>query len=164
MKILFEALLLFVLIVIFIQDLKYRAIHFLLPIAILLLGVYDLYIKNIDIGLIGYNGLFLLVTFLGLYMYLSFKNKSSVNLLKSVGLGDFLFFAALTPFFITTNFILFFITAMLFSLMAHMIILKLQSDTNLVPLAGLVALFLLLLKVVRYITGFDFFYGTGLVF
>lgn len=74
-----------------------------------------------------------------------------------MGLGDVLFFVAVIPFFSSYNYILFFITGMLFSILGFLVI-KLVVKTDLVPLAGLLALYLILLKVGSYISGFDVFF------
>lgn len=75
-----------------------------------------------------------------------------------MGLGDILFFIAVIPFFSTHNFVLFFITGMIFSIVGFLII-KIFTETNLVPLAGLLALYMILLKVGSYLSGFDVFYS-----
>ncbi|WP_299242526.1 hypothetical protein [uncultured Aquimarina sp.] len=143
---------------VFIQDLKLRAIHILLPIFILIIGLIP-YFKN-EYSIIGllYSLIFLIITFGGLYLYLSVKNKKLTNpFKKNMGLGDVLFFIAVIPFFSSYNYILFFITGMLFSILGFLVI-KLIVKTDLVPLAGLLALYLILLKIGSYISGFDVFF------
>jgi len=143
---------------VFIQDLKLRAIHILLPIFILIFGLISYFNNGYSpIGL-GYSLAFLIITFGGLYLYLSAKNRRLTNpFKKNMGLGDVLFFVAVIPFFSSYNYILFFITGMLFSILGFLVI-KLVVKTDLVPLAGLLALYLILLKVGSYISGFDVFF------
>lgn len=143
---------------VFIQDLKLRAIHILLPVFILILGLVTYFKAGYSVIGLLYSLAFLLVTFGGLYLYLSAKNRRLTNpFKKNMGLGDVLFFSAVIPFFSLHNYILFFITGMLFSIVGFLII-KLIVKTNLVPLAGLLALYLVLLKVGSYIAGFDIFF------
>ncbi|WP_299254054.1 hypothetical protein [uncultured Aquimarina sp.] len=143
---------------VFIQDLKLRAIHILLPIFILIFGLISYFNNGYSaIGLL-YSFTFLIITFGGLYLYLSVKNKRLTNpFKKNMGLGDVLFFVAIIPFFSSYNYILFFITGMLFSILGFLVI-KLVVKTDLVPLAGLLALYLILLKIGSYISDFDVFF------
>lgn len=75
-----------------------------------------------------------------------------------MGLGDLLFFVAVVPLFSTYNYILFFITGMLFSIVGFLVI-RLTTKTELVPLAGLLGLYIVVLKFISYTTGFDLFFG-----
>lgn len=148
------------LVLVFIQDLKYRAIHAVLPLIILLIGLGIFFYYKYSLEIILYNLLFLAVTFLGLYMYLFFKFKKFINpFQKTIGLGDILFFISVIPFFTTHNYILFFITGLIFSLIAFMG-LKLFTKTNLVPLAGFLALYMIGLKILSLSVGVDFFFNT----
>ncbi|MDY8138469.1 hypothetical protein [Aquimarina sp. 2201CG5-10] len=154
-----QILVIFLLIVVFIQDLKLRAIHILLPVIILIVGLVSYFKLGYSFVFLLYSLSFLCITFGGLYLYLSIKNKRFTNPFKqTMGLGDVLFFVAVIPFFSTYNYILFFITGMLFSILGFLII-KIFAKTNLVPLAGLLALYMIILKAGYYITDFDFFFN-----
>ena len=72
-------------------------------------------------------------------------------------MGDLLFFLAVVPFFSTSNFILFFIGGMFFTIVVHLILVKFVTKYELIPLAGFVALFMVLLKLTSYFTELDFF-------
>lgn len=98
---------------------------------------------------------FLVITILGLYLYLVLKHRKLINPFLSVGKGDFLFFIAVIPYFSTPNYILYFITGMLFSIFSFLII-KITAKTNLVPLAGLLALYMIILKGIFYFAQLDF--------
>jgi hypothetical protein len=137
-----------VLIFVFLQDLKHRHIHVFLPV---LLFVFSFFIfqKNIFLGyeIIGFNILFVLLTLVLLVTYMSAKNKAYLNPFENYfGLGDLLFYIAITPLFVTFNYILFFILSMLFSLVLQLVFSKLMTVKT-VPLAGFCALFLILIVV-----------------
>lgn len=155
MAIFLNTLLLVLLFLIFLQDLKFRAIHIMLPVLIFIVGLYVFYQSNYDSSILLQNILFLVITFFGLYLYLVIKHKKLINPFHLVGIGDFLFFVAIIPYFSTANYILYFITGMLFSILSFLII-KLTSKTNLVPLAGLLALYMIILKGVFYFYQLDF--------
>ena len=156
MDIAMELLLIGLLLLVFIQDMKFRAIHIALPVVISILGLYVFIENNFDKSILFYNGLFLVITLLGLYLYLSVKNRKLTNPFNSIGKGDILFFVAIIPYFSTANYILYFITGMLFSILMFFII-KLKTRTNLVPLAGLLAFYMILLKGVFYAVDLNFF-------
>ncbi len=147
MQIFINAFLLVLLVLVFVQDLKHRAIHISLPILISALGVYLFFSSGMGLKVLVYNIVFLSLTFGGLFIYISIKNRKATNLLHSVGLGDFLFFASMAPFFSTENFILFFITGMLFTIIVHTLLTMVPNYVELVPLAGLMALFMFMVKV-----------------
>lgn len=92
MDIFLETFLIVLLFAIFFQDLKLRAIHVLLPIFIAILGIVLFLNTSYPPLVLLYNTLFLVLTFFGLYLYLSAKQRRLINPFKSIGLGDFLFF------------------------------------------------------------------------
>lgn len=157
MNFFFDGLLIVLLMIIFFQDLKFRAIHIVLPVILGALGIYLFLERGLQLQIVLYNIIFLALTFLGLFLYLSLKNRSVTNILSAVGMGDLLFFLAITPFFSTSNFILFFIGGMVFTIIIHSILIKFTTHFELIPLAGFVALFMILLKVTSYVVDFDFF-------
>ncbi|WP_396591869.1 hypothetical protein [Allomuricauda sp. R78024] len=151
-----EGIVVIVLLLIFVQDLKHRAIHITLPVLVAAIGLYFFISEHRDYTIIGYNFFFLLITFVGLYLYLVIKNNKIINLFLSVGVGDLLFFVAVIPYFSTINYILYFITGMMFSILVFIII-KILSKTELVPLAGLLAIYFMILKGIFYWMNLDFF-------
>ncbi|MFB9097199.1 hypothetical protein ACFFVF_11780 [Flavobacterium jumunjinense] len=74
---------------------------------------------------------------------MSLKNKSFLNPFQNYfGLGDLLFYIAITPLFVLYNYVLFFITSLLFAIVMQFVLRKwIKKDA--VPLAGLSALLLL---------------------
>lgn len=154
----FQIIILVLLALVFIQDLKLRAIHILLPITILIFGLISYFGKGYSVLNLLYTVSFLVITVGGLYLYLSAKNRKSTNpFKKNMGIGDLFFFISVIPFFALHNYILFFITGMLFSIIGFMII-RSVVKTDLVPLAGLLALYLIILMVISYVTNYDFFF------
>ena len=131
--------------VIFWQDSKLRHIHVLLPI-IVFASAYFLtnYLQN-NLKLIGSNVLFFCVTIALLTLYMSLKNKGFQNPFQHYfGFGDLLFYIAITPLFLLYNYILFFVTSLLFAIVMQFVLRKwIKKDS--VPLAGLSALLLLLI-------------------
>ncbi|NHF58997.1 hypothetical protein FK220_006580 [Flavobacteriaceae bacterium TP-CH-4] len=155
MEIFLEAVLFVLLLLVFFQDMKHRTIHVALPFTIAIIGVIFFFKKSYPMLILWYNFLFLLLTCIGLYLYLSLKERKLVNPFKSIGKGDFLFFLAVIPYFSTSNYILYFITGMFFSIIAFLVI-KTITKTNLVPLAGLLAFYMIVLKCIVYVTDLDF--------
>ncbi|WP_420851581.1 prepilin peptidase [Psychroserpens algicola] len=126
------------------QDLKQRAIHIALPILVFITALIINFLSDhLDYIMCLKNIGFVLVNIFGLVLYFSLKNKSIVNPIDSmIGLGDVLFFLALTPLFNIKSYILFFIAGMVFSLILH-VITKTFKKQKTVPLAGYLALFLI---------------------
>jgi len=78
---------------------------------------------------------------------MSLRNRKLLNPFSNYfGLGDLLFFLSVTPLFLTYNFILFFICAMVFSIMLQLAFQRKMNEKT-IPLAGFSALLLLLLLV-----------------
>lgn len=142
------AVLLVCLIFIFIQDIKYRLVHVVLFILVFVssvLLVNDLPL-NLIIKKISYNAFFFLLIFFVLFVYMSFKNKKIVSPFKYYfGLGDFIFYLAITPLFYLKNYIIFFIISMLWALLIHGLITFYNKKDITIPLAGYTALLLQLL-------------------
>lgn len=131
---------------IFIQDFKFRKIHILLPIAVFILSflivgrTWHFTAK----GLI-YNLLFLFGTFGSMVLYMSLKNRKFLNPFSNYfGLGDLLMLSAVTPLFLLRNYVLFFIGAMIFSIVLHLAVARFREEKT-VPLAGYASLFLILI-------------------
>ena len=133
-----------ILIFVVIQDLKHRTIHVVLPILIFVLSVLiNNASKDLNFSDTLYNILFVIINIIGLTIYFSLKNRALVNPIDSyIGLGDILFFLALTPLFNLKSFILFFIFGLLFSLLVHVVFTRFIRMKT-IPLAGYLALFLI---------------------
>lgn len=141
----------FSLLLVFFQDWKYRRIHVLLPVIIFLFSFYLTHLKLIPIKNILFNTAFFIITLGVLVIYMSIKNKQFLNPFEHYfGLGDLLFYLAVTPLFILPNFILFFILSMLFALLLQFVFKKYIHE-NTVPLAGFSSLFLFIILVKDYL-------------
>lgn len=136
---------------IFFQDLKQRAIHVILPVLVLVLsfliinkkGYFNYFISLTNIG-------FLLLTLFILFIYMSIKNKKMLNPFQNhFGLGDLLFYIAISPLFVFRNYILFFILSLLFSLIMFLIFRGKMKEKN-IPLAGFASLLLIFFLVKDY--------------
>lgn len=125
------------------QDLKDRTIHLALFGVILVSTLALNYIIGNNWMNALYSSLFLGVNLLCLFIYVSIKQKKLVNIFNAhLGLGDVLFFLAIIPLFSLRNFILFFISGMLLSMLFHLILNKYQKHAT-IPLAGYLSLFLI---------------------
>jgi hypothetical protein len=133
--------------IIFWQDNKIRQIHFLLPFVVFF-SAYIL-VNNITSihSIILNNLIFLVITFSVLIIYMSIKNKKFSNPFKNYfGLGDLLFYVAISPIFLLKNYITFFVLSMIFAISVQYFFKKhIKQDS--VPLAGLSAFFLIIIIV-----------------
>lgn len=146
-----------ILLFVFFQDWKYRRIHVILPIAIFLLSFYITHTDPFLVKNILLNGIFFFITLSVLVLYMSIKNKQFLNPFNHYfGLGDLLFYIAVTPLFILPNFILFFILSMVFALVLQLVFKKLIQE-NTVPLAGFSALFLFIILIKDYLSVYQKF-------
>ncbi len=157
--ILIKLILIVAFILVFIQDYSQRqAFWFLFP-AIGILGgmlfykntLPELFLVSIQINL-----LFLAVLLLIIYLYAKLKLKT--NLLNTLGLGDLLLFLAVSVSFSTVSFIVLFISALIFSLVLHLILSKPQKAVT-VPLAGYMSLFFLVSYLFYWVGFVDHFYS-----
>jgi hypothetical protein len=131
---------------VFFQDWKYRRIHVTLPIAIFSLSFYIIQQQsNIVLKIMSYNTVFFLITLSVLTIYMSLKNKQFLNPFQNYfGLGDLLFYIAITPLFLLQKYILFFILSMIFAVVMQLGLKKIIKQES-VPLAGFSALFLIMI-------------------
>lgn len=143
MQYLIYTLLIGVLLFVFYSDVRYRVIHVVLPISIFVLSfLVNYFSKSLNFYEISYNIGFVLINMLGLILYFSLKDKTFKNPVDTlIGLGDIVFFIAITPLFSLKEYILFFITGLFFSLLIHGVML-LFKKVKTIPLAGYLALFL----------------------
>jgi hypothetical protein len=76
---------------------------------------------------------------------MSLKSKKFLNPFENYfGLGDLLFYVAVTPLFLLQNYILYFILSMLFAIVVQFGFKKIIKEET-VPLAGFSALFLFII-------------------
>lgn len=135
--------------IIFFQDWKTRTIHIGLPIALFVVGLYNNYSILSWYGLLQNTAFFLLV-FLILILYVTIKNKAFVNPFENYfGLGDLLFYLAVSPFFFLYYFIQYFIFSLVFSILLYFGLKKYFNHAT-IPLAGFASLLLIFLIVIRW--------------
>lgn len=159
MNLIFHILLSALLLLAFYQDWKFRAITWLvfpLIISVTLLIFWQL---GFNWKILGSNLIFVTIVMLVLFFYVSLRERKFTNIFENhFGFGDVLFFIAISPLFGITNFILFFISGMILSGIVHLIFSK-NSTKQTIPLAGYLALYVLILKGTSAITNVDFFYS-----
>lgn len=143
MTLILKILLVSTLVFIAIQDIKDRYVYwFLFPIMGCFCGI--LFFEN-TLPELFYSGIFLNSIFVLLLLFsilIYSKLKLKVNLLKTIGLGDILFFLAMAVAFSTISFIVIFTSALIFSLLLH-ILFNRENSIKTVPLAGFMSLFLM---------------------
>jgi hypothetical protein len=128
---------------IFWQDNKMRQIHVVLP--LMVFSCAFLSIKNFPFkySIVFNNLIFFFTTFVALIIYMSIKNKKYINPFKNYfGLGDLLFYIAITPLFLLRNYIVFFVCSMIFAIGMQFLFKKYISQDS-VPLAGLSSVLLI---------------------
>ncbi|MFP9119332.1 hypothetical protein ACLI08_16205 [Flavobacterium sp. RNTU_13] len=133
----------------FFQDLRYREINIALPIILFISGYYLLYKKigqtAFYIG--SYNLILFLVIFLCMVIYMVIKMKSLVNPFQNYfGLGDLLFYIAVTPLFFLSGYLMFFIASMVFTVVCYFAFKKYIAKDS-IPLAGFSSALLFVLVV-----------------
>lgn len=132
-----------VLVIITIQDLKNRLISIFALLFLVILSVFYWYVNSKEIITILYSVSFLFLNFTSLKVYtIITKKKKTEDLIYGLGLGDILFFIAIIPLFNTTNYILFFISGLVVSIIIHSIV-SLFMKNELIPLAGYLSLYLI---------------------
>ena len=126
------------------QDFRDRAVQwFLFPILGIVLGVLHLQYSSLELFLLFSLTNILLVSGVLIVLFLYTKQIMKSKFLNvSFGLGDALFFYALSLGFPTITFVLLFVGSILFSLLLFLF-LKKTKGINTVPLAGLMGLFLI---------------------
>ena len=131
------------------QDFKYRAVHLVFLLSLFAASILDAIQYKRPIGQMLQTFIFLLVVLVLLSTYLSLKSREIINPIKQhLGLGDLLFFLATIPMFCFNGYILFFISGLLFALLASQIFKEKLTDQG-IPLAGLMAVFLIAIKILQ---------------
>ncbi|MES2813137.1 MAG: prepilin peptidase [Bacteroidota bacterium] len=129
------------------QDWKYRRIHVLLPMLVFAIGMFMVngfvIYKSILVNIV-----FFIIVFASLVLYMSLKAKAFLNPLEHYfGLGDVMFYIAITPFFNVKQYAVFFIASMIFALVMQLLVKK-HSNHITVPLAGFSSLLLFIVMLV----------------
>jgi hypothetical protein len=160
MSILLNIALIVLLAIAFYQDWKTRSIHVVVLISLAVTTSVLFYQMNIDWKMVGLNLAFITVVMGGLFLYISFKEGRFLNIFKAhFGIGDVVFFIAVSPLFSNENFILFFISGMILSGCTHLIISKTKEEST-IPLAGYLSIYLIGLIGMNQLIEADIFYQT----
>ena len=137
-KILFILVLLFI----FFQDLKFRAVYwFLFPIVLVLSVWVGLDLTNIENMLWSLSFFLFSMGFLTLYM--SLRQGKLINITKGFfSWGDILFLLAIIPLFSFYLYLMFFTLGTIGTLLVHGIVLTVSKGEKTIPFAGYMSLFL----------------------
>ena len=158
MSILVNILLCCLLGLIFYQDLKYRAIHVGLLVMVFFLSFVLAYFETGSLLSALYPILFVGLVLILLWTYFSIKSQRIDNqLLSRIGLGDVFFFFAISPLFHLHNYVIFFITGM-FIAMLYPLIRSQSYREHFIPLAGVLAFYLLVWKGASYVFEVNLFF------
>lgn len=123
----------------FVQDVRFRGIHWMI-FPLILAGSVWLNFEALTLQTILSNMLFLIVIFGGLTLYLFVRNRKLVKLTQGYfSWGDILFLLAILPLFDTLSFIYFFTVGTLLSLIIHGATMLFKKQKN-VPYAGYMAI------------------------
>lgn len=99
-----------------------------------------------------YNLAFLVLQFAIVWIWMSLRNRKPIRLIDSqIGLGDILFLVCIAAAFSTVNF-LFFYTASLIAVLLIAVIIRMirSSEKMLIPLAGAIAVPMIVLVTARF--------------
>lgn len=135
----------------FYQDLRYRAIYWIcFPVLLLLILMAGRFtFSGLENGL--YNCLFLFVQMSVLTIYFSLKRKRWVNITKELlGWGDILFLLSVAFYFSPINYLIFYVSSLTFVLLLTGIFKRYypaRMTRFTIPLAGLQALMFSLLMI-----------------
>lgn len=135
--------LIFIFLMVTIQDILYRKIFVLFPVLVFMI----LLIVNYGSELITWQDLilnifFIVINFLGLFIYFSLRFRKAHNPLdREIGLGDLLLFFSVVPLCPFYSFMRYFIIGLIFSAVIHFGVLFFKPKNSTVPLAGYLSIF-----------------------
>lgn len=158
-----DTCLLLLLAVVLFQDLKQRQISwFLIPLLLVSFVAQGLFRipANELMQYTMFNMGFIVVQLFVLTAYISIKNKRLVNIINTyLGIGDVLFIATVAASFSPLNFIVFYIAALLFTLLVFVVVKLLTKNLSKeIPLAGaMAAAMIALILVNQWLPGFNFY-------
>ncbi len=138
-------LLIILLFLVLYQDSKMRTLHVIIPVLVFVVSLLINYVSlDLEFKDILKNIGFLLLNITGLTLYFSLKRKAFSNPInRDIGLGDIVFFIAITPLFKLETFIVFFVIGLVFSLVLYTIVLWFKKIET-IPLAGYLSLYLVI--------------------
>jgi len=139
----------FLLLIIASQDFRYKGISWyffpFLLLLIILMGLHNISLYTWSWYLL-INLLFIFLNLLFLTIYFSFKQKKIANIFNTyIGVGDILFFVISATYFSPFWFLLFFVSGLLLTLIVSLFYFAVtKNSSTLIPLAGAMALLLIL--------------------
>lgn len=139
-----------------IQDFKFRSVHWWLFPLLFIFGIlYSLQYQALVVVLynIMYSTLYLFFTGIIIKFYFMLKEKRANRIVGAkIGLGDLLFFIALTPFFELFSYIVFVLLSSFFALLIHFLFRRshFYGDKLYIPLAGIQSILLLVFTCVGF--------------
>lgn len=134
----------------------------MLLIALLIIGCITFFNTNTPISMLLITYGYVFVCLLGGYLYFVIKNKKLINPFKNLmGIGDVCYFIAVIPFFNLSGFVVYFILGLVFSMILFIGLKKSKREAvNTIPLAGFLALFFIIFKLVDSTGVYNLFYNT----
>lgn len=127
------------------QDVKLRAIHFILPLLLFVaaIGIWS-FTSAVVFRELVFSAGFLFLCLFAIVIQFSLKEKALSNPFNKVfGVGDIAYLLAVIPLFSFRNYLVYIVTGMIFSLLLHVIIQQFQQQ-NTIPLAGYLSVYLVL--------------------
>ena len=154
MIIMLNIVILILLAIIAVQDIRYRAISWVvipvLYLLCLLLGIREngfQYVLDYSLR----NLLFIILQLLIVSLYFIFRHRKLIKITGMyLGWGDILFIAAITPLFPTNIYILYMVTGMFLVLSGHWVWSRITGKNKIrdyIPLAGLLAIYLTIIRI-----------------
>lgn len=135
-------LLLFILIIIFVQDIRIRAVYwFLFPLVFVLSLWYRW--QELTYDRFQWNGMFILFSLLFLTLYISLKQQQITAIWKGFfSWGDILFLLSIIPLFSFFPFLVYFTLGTVLTLVFHLMYILRTKQSQTIPYAGNMSLLL----------------------
>ncbi|SEC56565.1 hypothetical protein SAMN04489761_3342 [Tenacibaculum sp. MAR_2009_124] len=145
MLLLLNLLLVFFLGLIFLEDFKFRLVNILYFGALIIISFTIFILKNGIFKNLIFSLFFLLLNLFFIKVYTIIKEggfKGNLFKIPDLAEGDILFFLVVIPLFSFFNYVVFFITGLLISLLIHVVVKRKIDKRETIPLAGYLALYL----------------------
>lgn len=141
-----KVIILVLLTIVLVQDLKDREVSLWVLVLTLVLAIGVSTYENVHLlkKNVGVNGFLIAIQVLLLYLFLAIKNKTlKFSLFRYLGGADVMMFAILIPLIPFYQFLPFYVTCLLFSLVTFLIFKSKKTKHDTVPLAGLMSVCLI---------------------
>jgi hypothetical protein len=136
-------LLILILLLIFVQDLRQRAVYWFLFPLLLLAGLWYKW-NGLQLEMIKWNALFVVFCLLMLTLYVSFKEKTLTPIWKDYfSWGDIFYLIAVIPILPFYSFLMYFTLGTILTLFIHTITLLKNGSDKTIPYAGYMAVTLI---------------------